>query len=418
MKVLLHGRRGLVLALCAGILLLSRASDPVAQTSPAGPAPVTPNFDLGSRWTSAKVGKLVFDTSVTPHWLQGGTRFWYAYQTRDGRRFTIVDPVRKTRATLFDHARLAATLTSITRQPYDAQHLPFSTIKFKNDNVFEFDVSVPRDADIVTAKKKVTTSSQDEPVASAFRRNEFDDDDPQQQGQRGAGPGAAGRTPPRTRTLRFEYDLTTQKLTLDEDYTAPAPRPRWASLSPDGQTIVFARNHNLYVMDAANFDKAQKNANDTAIVETKLTSDGEEYYSYARSRQQDQQIQEQQQQQQQDQQDQQDQTQNQQDTTTTDKNARVPAVNVIWSPDSKRFALIRRDERKVKDLWVINALSNPRPTLETYRYAMPGEENIAVQEMHVFDLAAKKQIRVKTDRFKDQTFSIATAPITERSEEH
>jgi len=416
MNVLFRGWRGLVLALCAGVMILSRASDPIAQTSAAGPAPVTPNFDLGSRWTSAKVSKLVFDTSVTPHWMQAGDRFWYSYQTRDGRRFYTVDPVKKTKAPLFDHAKIAAALTSITRQPYDAQHLPFSTIKFKTDTVFEFDVSVPRDADIVVTKKKATTSSQqEEPVASAFRRNDNADDP--QQGQRGGGPGAAGRTPPRNRTLRFDYDVAAQKLTLDEDYVAPPARPRWASLSPDGQTVVFARNHNLYVMDAANFAKAQTNAADTSIAETKLTTDGEEYYSYARSRQQDQQIQEQQQQQQQDQQDQQDQTQNQQDTGTTDKNARVPAVNVIWSPDSKRFTLIRRDERKVKDLWVINALSNPRPTLETYRYAMPGEENIAQPEMHVFDVAAKTQVRVKNGRFKDETLSIATAPTTERERE-
>jgi dipeptidyl-peptidase 4 len=410
MKGLFHGRRGLVLAVCAATMLLSRASDPVAQTPATGPAPVAPNFDLGSRWTSAKVSKLVFDTGVTPHWLQTGDRFWYAYQTREGRRFSIVDPARKTKALLFDHAKMAASLTSITRQPYDAQHLPFSTIKFKNDNIFEFDVSVPRDTEIVTTKKKVGTSQDPEDQSA---------DNPQQQqgqGQRGAGPGAAGRTPPRNRTLRFDYDIAAQKLTLDEDYSAPPPRPRWAAVSPDEQTVVFARSHNLYVMDAADFAKAQKNAGDTSIVETKLTTDGEEYYSYARSRQQDQQIQEQQQQQQQDQQDQQDQTQ-QETTTTTDKNARVPAVNVIWSQDSKRFALIRRDERKVKDLWVINALSNPRPTLETYRYAMPGEENIAVQEMHVFDVTGKKQVRVKTDRFKDQTFSIATAPASERERE-
>src|SRR5204862_4034274 len=91
------------------------------------------------------------------------------------------------------------------------------------------------------------------------------------------------------------------------DYVPPTPRPRWATLSPDEQTILFARNHNLYMMDAANFAKAQKNANDTTIVETKLTTDGEEYYSYARSRQQDQQIQEQQ--------DQQDETTTQQQET-------------------------------------------------------------------------------------------------------
>jgi dipeptidyl aminopeptidase/acylaminoacyl peptidase len=399
MSVIFHGRRGLVLALCACVMLISRASDPVAQTTSTGPAPVAPNFDLGSRWTAAKVGKLVFDTSVTPHWMQGGDRFWYAYQTREGRRFLTVDPLKKSKAPLFDHAKLAAQLTAVTREPYDAQHLPFSTLKFKNDTVFEFDVSVPRDADIVTTKKKAD--------------GEPDEDDPQGQG-RGAGPGGAQRAPARNKTLRFEYDLASQKLTLNEDYVAPPTRPRWAALSPDGQTVIFARNHNLYMMDAANFAKAQKSATDASIVETKLTTDGEEYYSYARSRQQDQQIQEQQQQQQDQQDQQQDQTQ---DTTTTDKNARVPSVNIIWSPDSKRFALVRRDERKVKDLWVINALSNPRPTLETYRYAMPGEENIALSEMHAFDIPSKKHVPVKADRFKDQTLNIATAPVTERERE-
>lgn len=405
MTVQLRGWRGLALALCVGVLTLARASDPVAQTSPTGPAPVAPNFDLGARWTSAKVGKLVFDTSVTPHWMQAGDRFWYAYQTRDGRRFFVVDPAKKTKAPLFDHAKMAAQLTSITRQPYDAQHLPFSTIKFKNDGLFEFEVSVPRDADIVTTKPKATAAPEETD----------DDDDPQQQGQRGAGPGPAARTPPRNKTLRFEYDLASQKLTLNEDYVAPVPRPRWATLSPDGQTVIFARNHNLYMMDAANFAKAQKSATDTSIVETQLTTDGEEYYSFARSRQQDDQIQ---QQQQQDQQDQTQQDQTQQDTVgTTDKNARTPSVNIIWSPDSKRFTLIRRDERKVKDLWVINSLANPRPTLETYRYAMPGEENIALPEMHVFEVATKKHIQPKLDRFKDQTISIATAPTTERERE-
>jgi dipeptidyl-peptidase 4 len=415
MALSFRGRRGLVLALCAGVMLLSRASDPIAQAPLTGPAPVTPNFDLGSRWTSSKVAKLVFDTSVTPHWLQGGDRFWYAYQTRDGRRFYLVDPLKKAKAPLFDHAKMAAQLTAITREPYDAQHLPFSTLKFKTDSVFEFDVSVPRDAEIVTTKKKVGSEpgSAGDGAASAVRGNELDDQQPQQ--GRGAGPGAAPRTPPRNKTLRFEYDLAAQKLTLDEDYTAPAPRPRWVSLSPDGHAVVFARNHNLYMMDEASYAKAQKNAADTSIAETQLTTDGEEYYSYARSRQQDQQIQEQQQQQQ-DQQDQQDQTQ-QDTTTTTDKNARVPAVNLVWSQDSKRFALIRRDERKVKDLWVINALSNPRPTLETYRYAMPGEENVAQQEMHVFDVASKTHTLVKNGRFKDETLSIAAAPVTEKERE-
>jgi dipeptidyl-peptidase-4 len=417
-----RGWRGLALALCAAVMMLSPASGPTAQSAAAaltGPAPVVPNFDLGTRWTSAKVGKLVFDTSVTPRWLQTGDRFWYTYQTRDGRRFYLVDPLKKAKAPLFDHAKMAAALTSITRQPYDAQHLPFSNIKFKNDTVFEFEVSVPRDADIATTKKIITTP----PPASAGGKGDAkdaEDDaevDPQQQGQRGAGPGTAARPAPRNRNLRFEYDLTTAKLTLNEDYVAPAPRPRWATVSPDEQTVIFARNHNLYMMDAANWAKAQKTPNDPSIVETRLTTDGEENFTYARVVRGGQDEQQQQQQQQQDQQ--QDETTQQQETLggTQDKNARTPATNVVWSPDSKRFTLTRRDERKVKDLWVINSLANPRPTLETYRYSMPGEENIGNRELFVFDIAAKKQITVKADRFKDQSLSVATAPTSQRERE-
>ena len=66
--------------------------------------------------------------------------------------------------------------------------------------------------------------------------------------------------------------------------------------------------------------------------------------------------------------------------------------------------------RKVKDLWVINTLSNPRPTLETYRYAMPGEENVPQSEVDVIDLATKTRVKMNADRFKDQTVNIATKP--------
>ena len=63
-------------------------------------------------------------------------------------------------------------------------------------------------------------------------------------------------------------------------------------------------------------------------------------------------------------------------------------MQIVWSQDSRKFALVRRDQRKVEDLWVINALAHPRPTLETYRYAMPGEVNITQYEIDVFDVAS------------------------------
>ena len=45
--------------------------------------------------TAAKVGKLVFDTAVTPHWLSSGDRFWYSYETSQGRRWFLVDPAAR-----------------------------------------------------------------------------------------------------------------------------------------------------------------------------------------------------------------------------------------------------------------------------------------------------------------------------------
>jgi dipeptidyl-peptidase-4 len=409
----------LVLVPSTAIRAQNGAQNGAAAVAP--PSPVGPNYEAAAQWTTQKVAKLVFDTSVTPRWLEGTDRFWYAYQTREGRKFYIVDPPKKGKAPLFDHAKLAATLTSITRLPYDAQHLPFSSVRFIKDNtVFEFEVQVPADAAIAGTKPKIVTTDQ-QVARGGDDRSELDqwdmDDGPQQtqgqrgQGGRGAGPGSATRAP-RNKTLHFEYEMATGRVTLIEDYKEE-PRPtRWASLSPDNKTVVFARNHNLFMMDEANFEKARKNPNDTSIVETQLTKDGEEYYSYARAgggtrEQEDQQ----QQQQQQDQQREEGEQQQEQREEGDQKNLRTAPVNLVWSQDSRRFALVRRDSRKVKDLWVINSLGNPRPTLETYRYSMPGEEHVPQSEMQVFDVAKKGSVKIKGDRFKDQTLSIATKPL-------
>jgi len=64
----------------------------------AAPPPLAPNYEAAANWTTQKVSKLVFDTTVSPRWLEKSDRFWYAYQTREGRKFYIVDPVRKEKA--------------------------------------------------------------------------------------------------------------------------------------------------------------------------------------------------------------------------------------------------------------------------------------------------------------------------------
>ncbi len=338
------------------------------------------NYELASRWTAQKVGKLVFDTAVTPHWLETSERFWYSYETSQGKKFYLVDPLRKTKSPLFDAAKMAAMLTNLTRIPYDAQHLPINTLRFvKKDTAFQFDVNVPREAEIPGLKKEEQTITRT--VSEGGEKNE-----PQGRGGRG-GQGQQAQTRP----IYFEYDLATAKLVLLPDYQPPR-KARWASISPDEKTIIFARGQNLFMMDGDNYAKALKKEDDTSIVETQLTTDGEENFGYARRLREEE--------------------KGAYRFSEKNKTPRVPAIQVAWSKDSRKFSVNRNDQRKVADLWVINSLANPRPTLETYRYGMPGEENQPQAHVEVFDIASKARVEIKTGRFKDQQVAVYTARIT------
>jgi dipeptidyl-peptidase 4 len=168
-------------------------------------------------------------------------------------------------------------------------------------------------------------------------------------------------------SVKYLYDMTTMKLTMKDTVKREAPRRRgsWASYSPDSTWITFGRKHNLYLMKAKDKDS----------VEYQLTTDGVENYSWASG------------------------------SGSDTSNRRVPA-RVSWFKKSDKFYFVRRDSRKVKDLWVINVLSNPRPTLETYKYDMPGDEFISQSELHIFDPATKKKIQVNIAKWEDQSFSV------------
>jgi hypothetical protein len=81
------------------------------------------NYQLASRFSSKKLEKMVFSTSVDPHWLKLSDRFWYVYETPQGRQWYIVDPSKGNKRVMFDNEKLAAELTKIVRDPFDAQHL-------------------------------------------------------------------------------------------------------------------------------------------------------------------------------------------------------------------------------------------------------------------------------------------------------
>jgi dipeptidyl-peptidase 4 len=389
----LHVRLVLMFAVIAACAVAPLAGQSAGSQAPAQ-APVAPNYDLASRWASAKVGKMVFSTSVNPQWLEHSDRFWYEYETPAGKRWWIVDPARRARVPLWDNAKMAAQLTMILRTPYDAQHLPITAIKFfEKDTVIRFAVDLPKEAtvssdSVLDMKMEVQVQKEEQEQQERQERQERQE---QREGDQ------AARAPATTKHW-LQYDIASGRVVLLKNYEPEKEKARWAAVSPDKQTIVFARGHNLYMMDAAQYAKAQKEADDPEIVETPLTTDGLEHYSYARELRTEEERRRF--------------RPGRKDERDKTIGPRVPAITVYWSQDSTKFAVSRNDARKVADLWVINALANPRPTLETYKYGMPGEANQPQAEIAVIDLASRQLTMMKTAAFVDQQLGIATAPMT------
>src|SRR5882762_4796327 len=239
---------------------------------------VAPNYALEERFLPDQVSKLVFDLAVTPHWFSESDRFWYSFQTTEGTRYYIVDPSKKTKIPLWDNAKVAAALSTLTNFPYDAQHLPIKRLKLvEKDTRMRFEVEIRKNAVVPNEPKKEKSQ---EDIEEQGKEGETKQGE--QQGQATQATGQPAEKPEDTRTIYFEYDMATGKVTRLDNFEAPKKKPMWAALSPDGKTVVFARGFNLYQMDGENYSKALKKAGDASAVETQVTTDGVEKYSYAR----------------------------------------------------------------------------------------------------------------------------------------
>lgn len=317
------------------------------------------NYQLASRFSPAKVKKMVFSTSVDPHWLKLSNRFWYEYETPQGKQWYVVDPASRTKKVLFDNEKLAAAITTIVRDPFDAQHLPIEALKFSAD---EKHVTFEVKSTIEELKK----DRKDKKAADSMQKKIF----------------------------FFSYDLDKAKLTEVPNYAKPKAKPSWGAVAPDSSAVIFSRNYNLYWMDKENYKKAVKNEEDSTIVEHQLTKDGVKFYAYGSDGD----------------------GENNEEVVKNDKKRR--RAYVLWSPDSKHFVLNREDSRKVRDLWVINNTAAGRPTLETYKYHMPGEREAPVDEILLFNFPAKTYKKLNIAAFKDQSVSLWSAPLLNKDRDN
>ena len=311
-----------------------------------------PEYLQAEKFTQDKLKTMLFSTTVDPHWFQQGNNFWYEYKTSEGTFWYVVNPTARTKNLLFDREEMASQLTEIVQDPFEARQLPIRKLKAKEDGrTFTFEVQSTRDAKPKKGEKN-------------------------------------GKGKAKKEIFYFSYDYPTRKLTHLKDKEEDPKRLMWGSISPDKKTVVYAKDLNLYKMSYEDYLKAKKNEKDSTIVEIQLTTDGMEDFGYGIPR----------------------------NVLNTDTicNGKRRGVYGAWSPDSRHFVMTVSDNRAVKPLWVINVMAQPRPTLETYKYQMPGEKEAPIVHTYLFDVQNNTRKEIKTAAYKDQTISIQYKPMEQK----
>lgn len=320
-------------------------------------APITKaNYEQAERFSAKKISNMVFSTSVNPNWFKNSDKFWYSYKTTNGVKYYIVDPLLGSKQEIWDMANLASQISLISQEPFDAQHLPIEGLELKDDKYFIFEI---RTSKMVDKKDDKVDEKKDKKSSNKKERQVF----------------------------RFKWDIASKTLSNISEQEKEKDYPSWANISPDGKFAIFCKNFNIYYMDIENVKKLVKDEKDSTVVEFQLTKDGTKDFPYGGG--------------------------NSDPYATKEDLEKRKSCYALWSSDSKHFAIVRSDRSKVKDLWVIDVLANPRPKLETYKYQMPGEPG-PKEHLYLFDFTSKTSRVIKTDAFKDQSIDILSTPSKNR----
>ena len=148
----------------------------------------------------------------------------------------------------------------------------------------------------------------------------------------------------------WKYEVASGQVSAD---TAPTARPSANEaneiVSPDGQRAAYIKDYNLWVRDTKTNQPTQ------------LTTDGAKDYGYA--------------------------TDNA-GWTTSDQ----PVLR--WSPDSRKIATFRQDQRTVSDMYLVTT-NVGKPTLKAWKYPLPGDKDIPMIERVIIEVNNPKVVRLQ-----------------------
>ncbi len=120
-------------------------------------------------------------------------------------------------------------------------------------------------------------------------------------------------------------------------------------VSPDRTKVAFLHDYNLWVREVATGRERQ------------LTTDGVKDYGYA-----------------------------------TDNAGWIHSGEpiLLWSPDSKKIATYKQDQRKTGEMYLV-PVTNGHPELETWKYPLAGDANVTMIERVIVNVDAAKVVRLK-----------------------
>ena len=161
------------------------------------------------------------------------------------------------------------------------------------------------------------------------------------------------------KTRQFRCDLTgagtcsavsqpAEQAKPEQSKPDDAPKPP-LPLSPDKTKVAFIRDFNLWIREVASGK------------ETQLTTDGVKDYGYA-----------------------------------TDNAGWKQSDRPIlaWSPDSKKIATFRQDQRKTGEMYLV-PVTNSHPELKAWKYPLVGDPDVTMIERVIIEVDGPKVIRLE-----------------------
>jgi len=242
-----------------------------------------------------KHNKLTFNTRLNPHWIAGSSCCWYEQESKSGKHYQLINAVEGSKKVAFNHAEFAAALSKASNREVDSDCLPIAQLDFSLD-----------------------------PWLMGFTAFE----------------------------QRWQFDGQSCRAV-----GAGKPSAQETIVSPDRQSCVFVRGHNLWLSGLS--------PNGARVGEERqLTFDGEKHYAYA--------------------------------TVPVMAAAGFDLgiageLQVLWSPDSKRLFTVQLDMRQVKSLPVVHHVpkdGSVRPQLEEYRLPMPGDTHMPEYRLIAIDIVS------------------------------